>query len=94
MSRYMLGIVKYGLSYIQGDGVNLLGYSDANWACSAVDRKSTSGCCFNLGSGVASWFNRKQKLVSLSSAEVEYMAANLASCEAIWLRKLLMGLFN
>jgi hypothetical protein len=49
VSRYMLGIVGYGLSYIQGDGVNLVGYSDAYWACSVVDKKSTIGCCFNLG---------------------------------------------
>jgi hypothetical protein len=47
-----------------------------------------------LGSGVVSGFNRKQKLVGLSSIEVEYMAANLAACEAIWLWKLLMGLFG
>ena len=30
----------------------------------------------------------------MSSAEAEYMAAILASCEAIWLRKLLAGLFR
>jgi hypothetical protein len=32
--------------------------------------------------------------MALSSAEAEYMAASLASCEAIWLRKLLAGLFG
>jgi hypothetical protein len=32
--------------------------------------------------------------VALSSAEAEYMAASLAACEAIWLRKLLIGLFG
>jgi len=30
----------------------------------------------------------------LSSAQVEYMAINLARCEAIWLRKLLVALFR
>eukprot|EP00253_Pinus_taeda_P026897 PITA_26897 len=45
--------------------------------------KSTSGCCFGLGSAVVSWFSRKQQSVALSSAEAEYMAASLASCEAI-----------
>jgi hypothetical protein len=92
--RYLRGTVEFGLSYIQGDGVKLVGYSDADWAGNAVDRKSTSGCVFSLGSGAISWFNRKQKSVALSSAEAEYMAASLASCEAIWLRKLLMGLFE
>ena len=32
--------------------------------------------------------------MALSSAKAEYMAANLASCEALWLRKLLSGLFD
>jgi hypothetical protein len=32
--------------------------------------------------------------VALSSVEAEYMAASQASCEALWLRKLLVGLFG
>eukprot|EP00253_Pinus_taeda_P020700 PITA_20700 len=36
----------------------------------------------------------KQQSVALSSAEAEYMAASLASCEAIWLCKMLFGLFG
>ena len=81
--RYVASIVDYGLDYVRGDGVGLVGYSDSNWEGSASDRKSTSGCCFGLGSAVVSWFNRKQKSVALSSVEAEYMAASQASCEAI-----------
>eukprot|EP00253_Pinus_taeda_P024874 PITA_24874 len=65
----------------------------SQFMCCASDRKSTSGCCFGLGSAVVSWFSRKQQL-ALSSAEIEYMAASPASCEAIWLRKMLFGLFG
>ena len=39
-------------------------------------------------------FSRKQKSVALSSAKAEYMATSLASCEGMWLRKLLSGLFE
>ena len=56
--------------------------------------RSTSRCCFSMGSGVISWFSRKQSCVVLSTAEAEYAAACLASCEEVWLRKLLSDLFD
>ncbi len=36
----------------------------------------------------------KQKSVALSTAEAEYIAASMASCEAVWLRKLFSELFG
>jgi hypothetical protein len=59
-----------------------------------MDRKSTSGCCFTLGSAMVSWSNRKQSSAALSTAEAEYIALNVAVCEAVWLRKLLADLFD
>ena len=59
--RYIAGTVDYGLYYVRGDGVRLVGYSDSDWVGCASDRKSTSGCCFGLGLAVVSWFNGKQK---------------------------------
>jgi hypothetical protein len=41
-----------------------------------------------------SWFIQKQKSVALSSAKAEYMVASRASCEALWLCKMLVGLFG
>ena len=32
--------------------------------------------------------------MALSSAEAEYMAASQATCEAIWMRKILVSLFG
>ena len=55
-------------------------------------RKSTLGCCFSMGSGVISWFSRKQSCVALRTAEEEYVVACSASCEVVWLRKLLYNL--
>jgi len=52
--RYLCGIVEHGLSYIQEDGVKMMGYTDADWAGTTTDRKSTSGCRFNLGSRIFS----------------------------------------
>eukprot|EP00253_Pinus_taeda_P023759 PITA_23759 len=58
--RYLQGTVDYGLDYRQGDGVRLVGYTDSDWAGCASNRKSTSGCCFGLGSAVVPWFSQKQ----------------------------------
>jgi hypothetical protein len=66
----------------------------SDWDGSISDRKRTSGCCFSLGSAMISWNSRKQSSISLSTAEAEYIVACFTSCEAIWLRKLLTGLFD
>ena len=70
------------------------GFTDADWAGSPTERKSTSGWVFIIGSTTVSWYNRKQISVALNSAEVEYMAASQAACEAIWMRKILVSLFD
>jgi hypothetical protein len=92
--RYLKGTVDYGQNYERGDGVRLIGYTDFDLARCVSDKKSTSGCCFGLSSTVMSWFIRKQKSTALSSTEAEYMAASQASCETIWLHKLLIGIFG
>ena len=92
--RYLKGIVDYGLKYETNQKINLEGYVDSNWADSAIDRKSTSGCCFSMGSGVISWFSRKQSYVAVSTAEVEYVETCSTSFEAVWLRNILSDLFD
>jgi hypothetical protein len=70
------------------------GFTDLDWERSADDRKSTFGMCFSLGSTMISWARRKQKFVSLNTAEVEYIAACDACTEVVWLCKLVSGLFD
>eukprot|EP00253_Pinus_taeda_P010598 PITA_10598 len=91
--RYLRGTITYGLRYIIGD-VRLHGYSNSDWVGSVVDRKSTYGCCFALGSASISWISRNQKPMDLSTTEAEYIAVSMASCEAVWLRKLFSELFR
>jgi hypothetical protein len=42
-----------------------------------------------LDGGAVSWYSRKQDIVTLSTAEAEYVATTHASKEAIWLRRLI-----
>jgi hypothetical protein len=92
--RYLKGTLDCGLSYNGDRDFRLSGYTDSDWVGSVSDRKSTSGCCFSMGSAMISWQSRKQSSIALSMAEAEYIVACSASCEAIWLRKLLTGLFD
>ena len=39
-----------------------------------------------------SWSSKKQPIVALSSTEAEYRGAAMATCEIVWLRKLLSDL--
>jgi hypothetical protein len=92
--RYLHGPVGYGLRYVLDDEVKLQVYIDSDWVGSAVDRKSTSGYCFSLGSSMISWLSRKQSSVALNTTEEKYIAASVASREAMWLRKLLARLID
>jgi hypothetical protein len=43
---------------------------------------------------MVSWCNRKKSYVAFSTAETEYIALNVAVREVVWLRKLLIDLFD
>lgn len=57
--RYLKGSISFGLWYISTGGVSLHGFVDSDWVGSPVDRKSTCGYRFNLGSAMVSWSSRK-----------------------------------
>ena len=57
--RYLKGTANLGIWYPRGSGFNLLGYIDSDYACSVVDRKSTTGSCQFLGSRLISWYSKK-----------------------------------
>ena len=54
----------------------------------------TSRCYFSMGSSMISWFSEKQSYVALSIAKAEYVTTCSASCEVVWLQKLLSYLFD
>ena len=87
--RYINGTPDYGLWYSKDSNACLAGYSDADCAGSVNDRKSTSGGCFYLGKNLVSWMSKKQNSVSLSTAEVGYIAAGSCCTQLLWMKKLL-----
>eukprot|EP00253_Pinus_taeda_P023488 PITA_23488 len=80
---------KYAKNLVDSSDPILSGYTDFGWAGSVDDRKSTTRYVFSLGSGAFTWTSKKQQAVALSSTEAEYRGAVKASCEAVWLRRML-----
>ena len=69
-------------------------YIDSDSIDDVTDQKSTPKCCFSLNLTTMSWFSQKQNSATLIYAKDEYMEASQATCEAIWIHKLLVGLFG
>lgn len=68
--------------------LQVVGYSDADYAADKSDRKCTMGQVFMLAGGPISWASRKQRSVSTSTTEAEYMALSECSRQSIWLANL------
>ena len=65
--------MDYGLLYGADCGFGLVGYTDSDWAGSVTNRKSTSGCCFSLGTAVIAWRSRKQTRMVFNTTQGEHV---------------------
>lgn len=66
--------------------ITLEAYTDADYAGSLVDRRSTSGYCTFFGGNLVTWKSKKQGVVARSSAEAEFRAMAQGICELLWLK--------
>ena len=89
---YLKGTFFYDIFYSAQSPLVLRAFSDADWAGDSIDRRSTTGYCFLLGSSLISWRSKKQTHVARSSTEAEYPAFVDTTSELLWLRWLLKDL--
>ena len=80
------------LTYWRSDHLEILGYSDFDFAGCLDSRISTSGYIFMLVGGAVSWKSVKQSLIASSTMKAEFIACYEASNQAIWLRNFITGL--
>lgn len=91
--RYLRGTTSHGLHLQRAPSLDLVAYSDADWAGCPDTHRSTSGYTVYLGDSLISWSSKRQATVSRSSAEAEYRAVANAVAECCWVRQLLAELF-
>jgi hypothetical protein len=86
---YLKGTSDHGITYC-GAGENVLtAFTDADFDGDVDTRRSTTGNIFIINGGPVAWSSQRQRCVSLSTTEAEYVAASTATKEIAWLRNLL-----
>ena len=63
----------------------LQGFTDVDMARDMDTRKSTTGYLYTFAGAIVSWVSRVQRIVALSTTEVEYIAAIEACKEMLWM---------
>jgi hypothetical protein len=75
------------LTYERSDSLEIVGYSDSDFAGWLDTDRSTSGYVFKLVSGAISWSSSKQNIMTSSMMYVEFVACYEATGQAMWLNK-------
>ena len=72
--------------------MQVISYSDADWAGDINTQRSTTGYVVMMNNGAVAWRSKRQVTVALSTMEAEYMAITEAAKELKWMRQLLAEL--
>ena len=90
--RYLKRTKDYMLIYKHVQDLQLVRYLDSDFAGYQDEKKSTTGYIFKLAGGAVSWKSEKQKSMTSSTMQAEFVACFSATTQAIWLRNLIKEL--
>jgi hypothetical protein len=65
--------------------LDLVGFFDADFVGSGIDRKSTFGTCHFFRSSLVCWLAHKQSSVAQSTTDAEYIAATSYCSQILWI---------
>ena len=85
--RHLNGTRNLKLFYPKGRELKLEGYCDASFASCPDTRRSYSGNAFRLADCTITWKSQKQKCVTVSTTEAEYLALSLRTRQMVWLKR-------
>ena len=87
--NFVQGIRTHGILYKAKSDLDLIGFTDSDWASDSTDRNSTSGYVFMLLEGPIDWSSKKQSAIALSSTEEEYSGIVNVATQCLWLQGIL-----
>ncbi|KAG9447193.1 hypothetical protein H6P81_013321 [Aristolochia fimbriata] len=90
--RYLQGTKNYMLTYRRSDSLEVVGYSDSDFAGCVDSRKSTSRYIFMFVGRVISWRSAKQTIIATSTMEAEFISCFEATSQAMWLKSFIVEL--
>ena len=94
--RYLINTADKGITYTRESSSELantlFGFCDSDWAACLDTRRSIGAYVLMLNGGAVSWRSKKQRSISMSTAESEFQAASAAAQTTLWLRRILDGL--
>ncbi|KAL2327197.1 hypothetical protein Fmac_020624 [Flemingia macrophylla] len=83
--RYLQGTKDYMLTYKKSNQLEVVGYSDSDYAGCVDSRKSTYGYVYMLVGGTISWKSSKESVIATSTMEAEFVACFESTIHALWL---------
>jgi len=90
--RYLKGTKDHMLTYKRSSHLEVIGYTDSDYAGCLDSRKSTFSYVFLLAGGAVSWKSGKKSVIATSTMEAEFVACFEATIQSLWLRNFGSGL--
>ncbi|RVW81800.1 Retrovirus-related Pol polyprotein from transposon RE1 [Vitis vinifera] len=87
--HYLKGNPEKEILFKKNNTLALEAYTDADYASSLVDQRSTTGYCTFLGGNLVTWRSKKQNVVARSSAKSKFRVIAQGLCELLWLKIIL-----
>ena len=87
--RYLKGTADLGIKFEKTKQMELNAYSDSDYARCEETRRSQTGLVLLLNGGPVVWGSNRQPVVTLSSAEAEFVAASSTVTSVKWILILL-----
>ena len=90
--RYLKATSKFGLIFGTDSDSKIIAYADSDYANEKLDRKSTHGMVMKAFGGACIWRIAKQRSISSSSTEAEYVSMCEAGKQLVWAGRLMTQL--